>query len=347
MAVLIFGVLIFVHELGHFLVAKRTGVQVNEFALCMGPTLWSKKWGETTYSLRAIPIGGFCAMEGEDEDSENPRAFTSAAVWKRFYILIAGSAMNFLAGLLILVIIFSFAAGFTSTTLSGFTDGATIAEETGLQEGDTFYRIDGQRVYFFQDISLLLNRNSTGNYALEVIRDGKVTDLGTVPMIPKEFDFDGEKRLAYGLKFVAREKSVGAVLEEAWFSSIYFCRLVWMGLGDLVSGMVGLDDMSGPVGIVSQIAQTGKNSATATDAALNIAYFAAFLAVNLAVMNMLPIPALDGGRAFFLLISAAIEKITKKKISPKFEGYIHAAGMLLLLGFIALITLKDIVKLFR
>ncbi len=346
MAILIFGVLIFVHELGHFLVAKRTGVQVNEFALCMGPTLWSKKWGETTYSLRAIPIGGFCAMEGEDEDSENPRAFTSAPVWKRFCILIAGSTMNFLAGLLILVIIFSFAAGFTSTTLSGFTEGATIAEETGLQEGDTLYRIDGKRVYFFRDISLLLSRNTTGQYALEVIRNGKVKDLGTVPMIPKELEVDGEKYFGYGLRFVPREKSVGAVLEEAWFSSIYFCRLVWMGLGDLIGGMVGLDEMSGPVGIVSQIAQTGKNSATTMDAALNIAYFAAFLAVNLAVMNMLPIPALDGGRAFFLLISASVEKITKKKLSSKIEGYIHAAGMLLLLGFIALITLKDIVKLF-
>jgi regulator of sigma E protease len=259
-AVLIFGVLIFVHELGHFLVAKRTGVQVNEFAICMGPTLWSKKRGETTYSLRAIPIGGFCAMEGEDGDSENPRAFTSAAVWKRFCILIAGSAMNFLAGLLILVIIFSFSAGFTTTKLSGFSEGATIAEETGLQAGDTIYRIDGKRVYFFRDISLLLGRNATGNYAVEVIRDGEVTDLGTVPFIPREFTVDGKTVVAYGLKFLPRAKSVGAVLEEAWFSTVYFTRLVWMGLGDLISGMVGLNEMAGPVGIVSQIAQTGKTN---------------------------------------------------------------------------------------
>jgi len=149
-----------------------------------------------------------------------------------------------------------------------------------------------------------------------------------------------------GLSFTAKKNSVGATLKNAWYTALDFARMVWMGLGDLITGLVGVDDMSGPVGIVSVMAQTGEASATVTDAIMNIAYFGAFLAINLAVMNMLPIPALDGGRAFFLLLTFAIEKITRRKLDPKYEGYIHAAGMILLLGFIAFITFKDIFKLF-
>lgn len=346
LAILVFGILIFVHELGHFIAAKRTGVQVNEFALCMGPAIFQKQWGETTYSLRCIPVGGFCAMEGEDEDTDNPRAFTAAAKWKRFVILIAGSAMNFLAGLLILIVIYSAASAYSSPRISGFFEGSTVATETGLQEGDVLYRIDGRRVYIYSDVSLLLSRNNTGTVDLEVKRDGHLLDLGAVPLVPREYVIDGQSVYKYGLYFTAVENSLGGVLKNAWYTSVDFARMVWMSLGDLFSGVAGLDDMSGPVGIVSVMAQTGEASESVGDAILNISYFAAFLAVNLAVMNMLPVPALDGGRVFFLLISALFEKITRKKIPHKYEGYIHAAGMVLLLGFIAFITLKDIIKLF-
>lgn len=346
-AILVFGILIFVHELGHFIAAKASGVQVNEFAICMGPAIFQKTVGETTYSLRCIPIGGYCAMEGEDENTGNPRAFTAAKVWKRFLILIAGSFMNFLAGLLILIIIYSTASGFSTPVISGFFEDSAIAQETGLQEGDVLYRIDGRRVYIYSDISMLMARNTTGVFDLTVKRDGRVVNLENVPLSPREFEIDGVKSMKYGLHFSKKENSVSATLENAWYTAIDFSRMVWMGLSDLISGIVGIDDMSGPVGIVTVIAQTGESSETVSDAALNISYFSAFLAVNLAVMNMLPIPALDGGRAFFLLVTWCVEKITKKKIDPKYEGYIHAACMVLLFAFIGFITLKDILKLFR
>lgn len=285
-------------------------------------------------------------MEGEDGDSESPRSFSAAAHWKRLVVLAAGSFMNFLAGLLILLVIFSSAAGFSSTEIAGFFEGSTVSEETGLVEGDSLYRIDGKRVYIYSDISMLLSRNSDGTPNLQVKRDGELVDLGDVPLTLREYDLNGERVVKYGLYFAAKENSFVTTLQNSWYTALDFARMVWMSLGDLVTGLVGVEDMSGPVGIVSAIAQTGENSATKADAIMNISYFAAFLAVNLAVMNMLPIPALDGGRVFFLAISWLVEAITKKKLNPKYEGYIHAAGMVLLLGFIAVITLKDIVRLF-
>lgn len=346
LAVFIFGILIFVHELGHFLAAKACGVRVNEFAVCMGPALWQKQWGETTYSLRCIPIGGYCAMEGEDEETDDPHAFTAAARWKRLIVLVAGSAMNFIIGLLILLVILGASEARSTPIISGFFEGSTIAEETGLKKGDELYRINGKRVYIYSDVSMLLARNQGDRVDLEVLRNGKRVDLGAVPFAPKEFEIDGQKVMRYGLYFSVAETTLSSVIRDAWFTSVDFARMVWMSLADLFNGLVRVRDMSGPVGIVSAMAQTGKASSSVLDAIINITYFASFLAVNLAVMNMLPVPALDGGRVFFLLISGAIEWILKKRIDPKYEGYIHAAGMILLLGFIAVITLKDIFQIF-
>ena len=161
------------------------------------------------------------------------------------------------------------------------------------------------------------------------------------------YEVDGEQQLKYGLYFGYEEKTVGTVLKNTWYTALDFARLVWMSLGDLVSGLVSVNDMSGPVGVVSAIAQTGQSAATTADGILNVLYLGAFIAINLAVMNMLPLPALDGGRAFLLLVNTVFTAITKKKIPSKFEGYIHAAGMILLLGFMAFITFKDIWKLVR
>ena len=335
-AILIFGFLIFIHELGHFLTAKALDVQVNEFSICMGPAILKKQKGETLYSLRCIPVGGYCAMEGEDEESDNPRAFTSKVWWKRLIILAAGSFMNFLTGLVVLALIYSCVAGFSTAKISGFFDGCPLESSQGLQVGDELYKIDGRRVYIYSDVGTLLARNKTGTFDLVVKRDGKLIKL-----------VDGEQQYKYGLYFGYEEKTVGTVLKNTWYTALDFARLVWMSLGDLVSGLVSVNDMSGPVGIVSAIAQTGQSAATTADGILNVLYLGAFIAINLAVMNMLPLPALDGGRAFLLLVNTVFTAITKKKIPSKFEGYIHAAGMILLLGFIAFITFKDIWKLVR
>lgn len=345
-AVLIFSALIFVHELGHFLTAKLFGVKVNEFSLCMGPAIWKKTIGETTYALRCIPIGGYCAMEGEDESSNDPRAFTSAKPWKRVVILIAGSAMNFIAGLLVLIIVYSSVAAFATPKISGFMEGCPLESEHRLQVGDVIHRIDGERVYLYSDLELLLPRNSSGVYDLEVRRNGKIVRLDDVPMTKQLCEENGETVEMYGLNFTVEYNSFLGTLRQGWNSALNFCRLVRLSLQDLIFGRASVQDVSGPVGIVSVIADTGKGSETAGEAAINIGYLAAFIAVNLAVMNMLPIPALDGGRVFFLVVTTVIEKITRRKIDPKYEGYIHGAGMVLLLGLIALITLKDIWSLF-
>ena len=345
LAILVFGVLIFTHELGHFLTAKLFGVRVNEFAVNMGPTLFKKTVGETTYSFRLIPIGGFCAMEGEDEASEDPRAFTSAKAWKRAIILIAGSAMNFLTGLLVLAIMYSAVTGFTTPQIVDFYPDCPMQREDGLQVNDTLYEIDGRRVYIYSDVSMLLSRNNTGVYDLTVKRNGQLIKLDDFEMSKRAYEEDGQTVYRYGLYFGYEDASLGAVLRNTWYTALDFARMVWMSLGDLVKGLVSINDMSGPVGIVSVIAETGQSAESTAVAALNITYLGAFIAINLAVMNMLPIPALDGGRVFFLVINALVQLVFRRKIDPKYEGYIHAAGMILLLCFIAFVSFKDIWKL--
>lgn len=346
-AILIFGFLIFIHELGHFLTAKALGVQVNEFSICMGPAIFKKQKGETLYALRCIPVGGYCAMEGEDEESENPRAFTSKAWWRRLIILAAGSFMNFVAGLLVLVVIYSCVAGFSTPRIDRFFDGCPYQSEEGLQVGDELYKIDGRRVFIYSDVGMLLERNTTGVFDLTLKRDGKLVELKDFTMIPVEYDVNGVKEKKYGFYFATEEKTFGGVLRTAWNTALDFARLVWMGLEDLISGMVSVQEMRGPVGIVSTIVETGESAASTADGVMNVLYLGAFIAINLAVMNMLPLPALDGGRVFLLLVSTAFTALTKKKIPSKYEGYIHAAGMILLLGFMALVTFKDIWTLFR
>lgn len=346
LAILIFGVLIMTHELGHFLTAKLCGVRVNEFSIFMGPVLWKKTVGETTYSLRCIPIGGFCAMEGEDEESTDPRAFTSAKAWKRILILVAGAAMNFLTGLLVLVIMYSTVAGFSTAKIVDFYPDCPLQSEQGLQVGDELYKIDGHRIYLYSDVSMFLSRNSTGVYDLTVRRDGRLVELEDFPMEKRAYEEDGQTVYRYGLYFGYEDKTVGTVLKNAWYSSLDFVRMVWMSLSDLVRGMVSVKDVSGPVGIVSVIAETGESSETAAIAALNIAYLAAFIAVNLAVMNLLPLPALDGGKIFFLVLNTIAMALFRRQIPAKYENYIHFAGLVLLLGLMLLVSLSDIYKLF-
>ena len=340
-AILLFGVLIAVHELGHFAAAKACGVRVEEFAIGMGPVIFKKKKGETEYSLRCIPFGGFCAMAGEDESSEDPRAFTNQAAWKRVIILAAGSFMNFLLGFLIVLILYSNAAAFRAPVLTDFMEGCPYESQQGLQVGDRFYSIDGKRVYQYYNVSEFLSKGD-GTYDIVVIRDGEKVKLEDFTMVPVEYE--GQENKMYGFYFGYDEATLGAKLKNAWYSSLEFARMVWMSLRELVSGNVGVQDLSGPVGIVDMMAETGQQAASVADALYSIFYFGAFIAVNLAVMNMLPIPALDGGRVFLLLVTWVIETVTRKKLNPKYEGYIHAGGMILLLALMAFVMLNDIIR---
>lgn len=339
-AIFIFGFLIFIHELGHFIAAKKLGVQVNEFSICMGPVLWKKTKGETTYSIRAIPVGGFCAMEGEDEALDNPRAFTSVAWWRRLIILAAGSFMNFLAGFLVVTVIIAVAGGIVRPTITGFFDNGGM-EAQGLRVGDEFVKINGENVYLYDDVSMLLSRGN-GVFDLVIRRDGEKISLPGVKLEKGDYELNGQTVHMYGILSGEREeKNLWTVLRTSWFQTLDFVRLVRLGLQDLVTGAVGINDMSGPVGIVNVMVDTGTSAETASMGFLNVIYLAAFIAVNLAVMNMLPLPALDGGRIACLLITTVAEKISRRKLNPRYEGYLHGAGLALLLVLMAYVTFHD------
>lgn len=346
-AILIFGVLIGLHELGHFLAAKACGVRVNEFAIGMGPALWKKQKGETLYALRLFPIGGYCAMEGEELDSADPRALNNQGFWKKLLIYAAGAIMNFLTGLIIILLLYAGTTAFYAPTIVSFADGCPMERQDGLQVGDTILSIDGERVYIYSDIHMLLGLNRDGTFDLVIRRDGQKVVLKDFPMEPREYsNGKGGTYVGYGFFFGAEKATFGSRIVNSWNNAIDFVRMVRLSLKMLVSGEAGVKDLSGPVGIVSTISEVGEQSRTIRDAIDNIAYFAALIAVNLAVMNLLPLPALDGGKIFFLVINAIAMLLFKKQIPAKYENYIHFGGLILLLGLMLYVTFHDVWRLF-
>lgn len=343
-AIIIFGILIAIHEFGHFMTAKLCGVKVEEFAIGMGPALFKKQKGETVYALRILPIGGFCAMAGEDEESDDPRAFTNQGFWKKFVILCAGSFMNLVLGIVLILIMYAGAQAFVTPTIDHFMDGCPYEGAEAMQAGDTFYSIDGQRIYLVSDVSSFLMRGD-GVYDIVMLRDGEKVELKDFALTTKTYAEYANEGPKYGFVFGYTEATFGTKLEYTWNTTLEFSRLVWLGLGDLINGKVGLKDMSGPVGIVDMMNEVGQQAESAKAAADNLLYISAFIAVNLAIMNMLPIPALDGGRVFLMIVTVIIEAVSRKKLDPKYEGYIHLGGMVLLLGLMALVMYNDIAKL--
>lgn len=347
-AILLFSILIFVHELGHFGAAKLSGVRVNEFSLFMGPAIWKKQVGETLYAIRTIPIGGYCAMEGEDEDTDDPRSFQKARWWKKLLILVAGAAMNFVAGVLLMVIVYLPVEQAVMPVISQFESYCTINGEDGLQVGDKILELDGEKIYTQSDFSLILSLNPGDTHDLVVLRDGKKVELNDFLMeLHPVTAEDGTTRQMYGMSFTIETLDLPGKLNLAWNQCLDTVRTVRLSLQMLLTGQAGLKDMSGPVGIVQQMSEVAEASPSAMDALRNMLYFGGFIAINLGVMNLLPIPALDGGRVVGVVITTAVEAVTKRKINPKYEGYLHGAGMMMLLALMAVIMFKDIFVLFR
>ena len=342
-ALLMFSVLIFVHELGHFATAKLFGVQVNEFSMFMGPAVWKKQIGETLYAIRLIPFGGYCAMEGEDADTDNPRSFQKADWWKRCIILVAGSFMNLLTGIVIYCFLFLPQQQIVEPAIVEFTDCCTFNTADGLRLDDVILQIDGEKVYTNGDISTLLSFSADGVHDLVIDRAGETITFENFAMTHLHENEDGTTYRHYGFAFgKVVDATVGQRLKLVWNTCVDNIRMVRLSLQMLFTGRAGLQDMSGPVGIVSQMSEIAESSETTMLAFLNLLSVCAFIAINLAVMNLLPIPALDGGRIVALLITVAIEKVIGRKIDSKYEGYIHGAGMILLLGLMAVIMFKDI-----
>lgn len=343
LAILCFGVMVAIHEFGHFFTAKLLGVKVNEFAIGMGPAVFSKKKGETQYSLRAFPIGGYCAMEGEDEETGDPRAFAIQKWWKKFIILAAGSFMNFVLGLIIVLLLYSGVSAVRAPVITELADGFSLAGETGLMEGDRILSVDGHRILMYSDVLTFLNRNDGTGMDLVVLRNGEKVRLNDLPMERFEYVYQGETYTGFGLIFnQIEELGLFGRIELAAAQTADFVRLVWLGLCDLVTGQVGIRDMSGVIGIVDAVGDMGVASESVLEGLLNVLNFVAFVSVNLAVMNMLPIPALDGGRIFFLIINGIVYLFSRKSIPAKYEGYVHTAGFMLLILLMVVVAFNDV-----
>lgn len=339
-AILFFGLLISIHELGHFTFAKLFKVKVNEFALGMGPAIFKKKKGETTYALRLLPIGGYVSMEGEDEESTDENAFNRKKVWQKLIIVAAGAIMNLILGVVIVATCLSMDDLVGTTKILQFEENAK-SQQTGLQVGDQILEIDGHRVFSDMDISFLMTRSDDGKFDMIVRRDGEKVELEDVTF--KTYKQDGYTLITYDFTILGKETTFFNVLGTAVKQTVSITRLVWLSLFDLVTGKFGLSDLSGPIGTVNILANVTSSAVESKENLVSALNLMAFVSINIGVFNLLPLPALDGGRLFFLLI----EGIRRKPIKPKYEGYIHGAGLALLLLLMVAVTFNDIVNLIR
>lgn len=334
-AVVIFSVIIFVHEFGHFAAAKIFGVNVIEFSIGMGPTLLKKQGKKTLYSVRAIPMGGFCKMEGEDEDTQTAGCFSSKKPLPKIIILAAGAFMNILLGFIIvtsLVLTSAVQTGFMpSTVVDSVNEGVSASEF--LHRGDKIFGINGTKVHIKKDISFALSQTNGEECEIEYVRNGEKLKN---TFSPTEITYDdGSRGYVVGFNVMPGKLNLFSLLHEGFYQTVWMVKTVLMSLGMLIGGQAGFSDMSGPIGVVSamnEVAQSGW---------YNFLFFASFLAVNIGVMNLLPLPALDGGRIIFSLA----ELILRKPIPPEKEGVVHMIGFILLIALMIFVTWNDIVRL--
>lgn len=326
-AILIFCLLITVHELGHFVVAKACGVKVNEFAIGMGPAFFKKQKGETLYSLRVFPIGGFCAMEGEDEESHDERAFNNKPAWQRALVLVAGSFMNLVTAVVLMIII-AFWTGQPTTTIEQVLEDSP-AYEIGLQSGDIVKSIGGEEIDDWAELTEIIGAvTEEKTMSFVIVRDGTEITLEITP----EYD-PAEQRSKIGITPTSEHKLVGSFgtgIRNTGEMAVMMVDII----KQLFTGDVSAEELSGPVGIVYAVNESAKVGI------IYVVYLAALLSLNLAIINMLPFPALDGGRILFLVI----RKITGKRVTDELEGKIHFIGILLLFALMIYVTWNDIVK---
>ncbi len=315
-----------VHELGHFTFAKLFKVKVNEFSMGMGPKLISKKKGDTQYSWRLFPIGGFVSMEGEDEDSEDERAFNKKPCWQRIVIVVAGALVNIMLGLILVTVTLCISDGLAGTNrVHSFVIGEEkVSEYGGLKSQDEIVKIDGKRVLYYTDVPYLLSRTD-GKADLLIKRGDEKMELADVEINPSQ------------VIIVGVEKTVGTVFKDVFKQSASICRMVWLSLFDLVTGKYSVKDVSGPVGVVDFVSDATQDSVKSSDYT-GLLTMMALITINIGIFNLLPVPALDGGRLVFLFI----ELVRGKPINQKYEALVHGIGLAVLFLFMILITFKDI-----
>ncbi|MCL2099785.1 MAG: M50 family metallopeptidase [Oscillospiraceae bacterium] len=339
--VLILSFMVFVHELGHYLTARWIKAEIKEFAVGMGPKLWGYKSKKTNilYAIRAVPIGGALTLVGEDENSESENAFFRKPVWQRFIMIISGSVMNLLLGFIIMSVIVSGARGYYSTTINRFDAGSTSNAQEGLIEGDRILKINRKNINIYNDLIYALIREGGEAVNVTVLRDGQrhvitdvkfptFTDSGMTGGLP---DFRAEIEI----------KTAGTVIRQAFYQSIGTIDMVWMSFFDLITGKYGVEQISGPVGITQVIGNSAREVAEDRERSSGFLFMLAVITMNLGIVNLLPLPALDGGRIVFLFI----ELVRRKPLKPEYEGYVHLAGFALLILLIIVVTYRDIMQL--
>ena len=355
--ILSLSILVIVHEFGHFTVAKLCGIQVNEFSIGMGPVLWKKNHKGTQYSLRALPVGGFVALEGEESPEsqqaeaahtvqEQPAPETEASVqptgvplneapvWQRALVMVAGAVMNFVLGFVVLVVLIAAQnEPITSKTIYAIQDGA-LCGQTGLQAGDKVLAVNGRRCFVANDILYELVRTRSYSADFTVLRDGQKVQLPGVQFDTWQ-DEQGETHMSIGFSVYGLEKTPGNVLREAGNSVLYYGRIIFTSLADLLRGRESINNLSGPVGIVTAIGQA------ASYGWQDLLQLLALITINLGIFNLLPFPALDGGKVVFL----AIEGITGHAVPEKLQGSLTVAAFALLFGLMIFATYNDIIRL--
>ena len=356
-ALIVFSAVIAIHEFGHFTVAKLCGIQVNEFSIGMGPALWKKIYKGTQYSLRALPIGGYVALEGEESpesqqaeaacdereaEDENPVPpeqrtgipLNEAPVWQRVLVMVAGAFMNFVLGFVVLVILVAAQEGaITSKTIYSIENDA-LCGQTGLQAGDEIVAVNGRRCFVANDILYELVRTEAYRARFTVKRDGQKMELPDVQFDTWQ-DENGQTHMTLGFTVYGIKKTPLNVLKEAWNSTLYYGRIVFTSLADLVRGRESINNLSGPVGIVTAIGQA------ASYGWQDLLELLALITINLGVFNLLPFPALDGGKVVFLII----EGVTGHAVPEKLQGTLTIAAFALLFGLMLFATYNDIIRL--
>lgn len=330
-AVLFFQLIIVIHEGGHFVAARLMKIKVNEFSIGMGPKLIQFTKGETKYTLRLVLFGGYCAMEGEDSDSDDENAFSNKRVIQRIFVVVAGAFMNLVLGLVIISIMVSTQSLIGTTTVAKFEDNA-LSSQT-LEVGDKIKSIDGMRVYTSTDVTTGLSRSADNTVEFVVERNGEAR---TIDVEFEMSEYEGHQYINMDFFVLGVEKTFSSVIKESLAQFVSYCRMIFLSLHDLIVGRYGVSDISGPVGTVSIVSTAVKTSLP------TVLRIMALLTVNVGLFNLFPFPALDGWRLFVL----AFEGIFKKKLPSKFEWLINSIGLALLIGLMCVVTFSDITKLF-
>ena len=339
LAIIFFGLIVFIHELGHFLTAKLFKVKVNEFSIGMGPKILGFGKKDTRYSWRLFPIGGYVSMEGEDEESEDENSFANKKLWQRFIIVAAGAVMNIILGFVIVTVMMSTQDAIGSRTIAEFSKNAVTSQS--LKENDKIIEINDRHVYSSYDLSFLLMRDNDATIDFKVIRDGKKVDVKNVKFNTAKPDKNSEASIVLDFSIYGVRPTFLNTIKVGYLTTISLGRMVWISLFDLITGQYGLNELSGPIGTVGYIANVAQTTVKTDITPLFM--IMALITINIGIFNLLPIPALDGRRLFFMLI----EMVRRKPVNQKYEKWIHAVGLILLLVFMVIISFSDILKLFR